>query len=45
MKVQLFEPLRIEFAQPNRANDPELALIDAILEQHPEFIRLFEGDF
>ncbi|MDR0566755.1 MAG: ISNCY family transposase [Prevotellaceae bacterium] len=44
MKMQLLEPLRIKFAQPSWANAPELALIDTILEQHPEFIRMFEGD-
>jgi hypothetical protein len=42
--MQLFEPLTLKFEQPNWANDPELALIDTVLEQHPEYIRMFEGD-
>jgi IS5 family transposase len=44
MKMQIFEPLQIKFEQPNWANDPELALIDTVLEQHPEFISMFESD-
>jgi IS5 family transposase len=44
MKMQLFEPLQLKFEQPNWANDPELALIDTVLEQHPEFIKMFESE-
>ena len=38
----LFEPLKFE--NGNWASDPELALIDAILEQNPELIKRFEDE-
>jgi IS5 family transposase len=44
MKMQIFEPLKLKFEQPNWANDIELALIDSVLEQRPDLIRMFESD-
>jgi len=42
--MQLFEPLKLKFEQPNWANDIELALIDSVLEQRPDLIKMFEAD-
>jgi len=42
--MQIFEPLKLKFEQPNWANDIELALIDSVLEQRPDLIKMFEGD-
>ena len=44
MKMQIFEPLKLKFEQPNWANDIELALIDSVLEQRPDLIKMFEAD-
>jgi IS5 family transposase len=44
MKPTLFGPLKIKFEQPNWSRDPELALIDTVLEQHPELITMMESD-
>jgi IS5 family transposase len=44
MKMQLFEPIKIKFEQAQWANDIELALIDSILEQRPDLIKMFEAD-
>jgi len=44
MKMQIFEPLKLKFEQPNWANDIELALIDSVLEQRPDLIKMFESD-
>lgn len=44
MKMQIFEPLKLKFDQPNWANDIELALIDSVLENRPDLIRIFEAD-
>ena len=42
--MQIFEPLKLKFEQPNWANDIELALIDSVLEQRPDLIKIFEAD-
>lgn len=42
--MQIFEPLKLKFEQPNWANNPELALIDSVLEQRPDLVRMFESD-
>jgi len=42
--MQVFEPLKLKFEQPNWANDIELALIDSVLEERPDLINIFEGD-
>lgn len=36
--MQLFEDFKIRFEQPNWKNDPELGLIDSVLEKHPHII-------
>lgn len=36
--MQLFEDFKIRFEQPNWKNDPELGLIDSVLERHPHII-------
>lgn len=42
--MRLFEDFRIKFEKPNWARDPELGLIDTILEQHPRLIALLADD-
>jgi IS5 family transposase len=42
--MQLFEELRIKFENSDWSLDPELGLIDTIIENHPEFIHLFKSD-
>jgi IS5 family transposase len=44
MRQSIFEPLQIKFEQPNWSKDPELAVIDTVLEQHPELISNMESD-
>jgi IS5 family transposase len=36
--MQIFEDFRIRFEQPNWKNDPELGLIDCVLEKHPHLV-------
>lgn len=38
---KILNDLKLRFENPNWALDPELALIDTVLEQHPE---LFERE-
>jgi IS5 family transposase len=42
--MQLFEDFKIRFEQPNWKNDPELGLVDSILERHPYLISIFGED-
>ena len=42
--MKLFEPLMLKFEDGNWANDPELGLMDTILEQNPELIKMLERD-
>ena len=42
--MKLLEPLVLKFENANWANDPELGLMDTILEQYPKLIKLFEDD-
>jgi IS5 family transposase len=42
--MKIFEPLRLKFEDGNWASDPELGLIDTILESKPELIKMMEGD-
>lgn len=44
MKLRVFEPYRINFENPIWARFPELALIDKILDEHPEIIKSVESD-
>jgi IS5 family transposase len=41
--MKLFEPLMLKFEDGNWANDPELGLMDTILEQNPKLIKMLEG--
>jgi IS5 family transposase len=42
--MKLFEPLTLKFEDANWARDPELGLIDTILEQNPALIKMLEKD-
>jgi IS5 family transposase len=42
--MKLFEPLVLKFEDGNWALDPELGLIDTILEQNPKLIKMLEED-
>jgi IS5 family transposase len=42
--MKLFEPLTLKFEDPNWVRDPELGLIDTILEQRPGLIKMLEED-
>jgi len=44
MKMQLFKPLMLKFEKPQWANNPELGLLDTILESHPKLLQFLEGD-
>jgi len=44
MTMKLFEQLQLKFEQPNWARDPELGLIDAILDEHPELLTILQAD-
>ena len=44
MKIQLFQTLKLKFEKPDWANNPELGLIDTILEKNPHLIKLLEED-
>ena len=42
--MKLFEEIRIKFEKPDWSRDPELGLIDTILEQHLNIFHLFQDD-
>jgi IS5 family transposase len=42
--MKIFKPFVLKFQDGNWASDPELGLIDTILEQYPSLIKLFEND-
>lgn len=44
MKIKLFQTLTLKFEEPDWANNPEFGLLDTILEEHPELIKLLEPD-
>jgi IS5 family transposase len=41
---KILNDLKLKFDNPNWALDPELALIDTVLEQHPELFEIVKGD-
>ena len=43
-KMKLFEPLTLKFEDGNWVADPQLGLIDLILELNPHLIKMFEKD-
>ena len=42
--MKLFEPLTLKFETGNWASDPELGVMDTILEQNPRLIKMLEED-
>jgi hypothetical protein len=42
--MKIFEPLMLRFENPKWVNDPELGLIDTVLEEHPELIKMLASD-
>lgn len=44
MKMKIFETWKLKFEQPDWSNDPELALIDTILELNPYLIEMAAPD-
>jgi len=42
--MKIFEPLMLKFEDGNWAGDPELGLMDTILEQNPKLIKMLEND-
>jgi IS5 family transposase len=42
--MKIFEPLLLKFESPKWINDPELGLIDTVLEEHPELIKMLAPD-
>lgn len=42
--MKLFEDFKIKFEKPDWARDPELGLIDTLLEQNPYLVSLLEPD-
>jgi IS5 family transposase len=44
MRTPIFENWRLKFEQPDWARNPEFGLIDTILEQHPELVKLLAPD-
>src|SRR5215469_2987336 len=42
--MKLYEPLILKFENGNWSSDPELGLMDTILEQHPKLIKMLEKD-
>ena len=42
--MKIFEPLMLKFEDGNWALDPELGLMDTILEQNPGLIKMLEDD-
>lgn len=44
MKMQLFETLKLKFENPDWANNPSFGLMDTIIEEHPELLKIVEAD-
>jgi len=42
--MKIFEPLVLKFEEGNWASDPELGLMDTILEKNPKLIKMLEKD-
>ena len=42
--MKLFEELKLKFEQPNWARDPELSVVDTILDEHPELLTILQAD-
>jgi IS5 family transposase len=44
MKMKIFEAFRIKFDHADWSHNPELGLLDTILEIHPELLKIVEAD-
>ncbi len=44
MKMQLFETLKLKFESPDWAKNPCFGLMDTVIEQHPELLKIVESD-
>jgi len=44
MKMKLFETLQLKFEQPDWSKNPEFGLLDAVLEMHPELLKIVVED-
>ncbi|GHV61979.1 hypothetical protein FACS1894195_3320 [Bacteroidia bacterium] len=44
MKMKLFEDFKIKFEQADWSRNPELGLVDTLLETHPELIHIASDD-
>ena len=42
--MKIFEPVMLKFEEGNWASDPELGLLDTILEHNPKLIKMLEQD-
>ena len=42
--MKLYEELKLKFEQPNWSRDPELSLVDTILDEHPELLTILQAD-
>jgi len=42
--MKVFEDFKIRFEQPNWKNDPELGLVDTVLEKHPHLLNIVKED-
>ena len=42
--MKVFEAFKIRFEKPNWKNDPELGLIDTVLEKHPHLLNIVKED-
>ena len=42
--MKLFEDFKLRFEQPNWKNDPQLGLVDSVLEKHPHLFNLVRED-
>jgi IS5 family transposase len=44
MKMKIFEDIHIKYEQADWSRNPELGLLDTILEFHPELLKIVEAD-
>lgn len=44
MKMRLFEDFRLKFESPDWSRNPEFGLLDALLDLHPELIKIVSAD-
>jgi transposase, IS5 family len=44
MKIKLLETLKLKFEKTDWANNPEFGLIDTVLDEHPQLLKILEPD-